>query len=90
MERFNLRNLNDVEAKEEYQDKMSNRFAPLERSDDDDDDDDDGGGGGGDDDVDISGAWEDITENTKASATESIRHCELKQHETWFDEEFSM
>jgi hypothetical protein len=39
MERFNLRNLIDVEVKEFYQVKISNRFAGLENFDDDDDDD---------------------------------------------------
>jgi hypothetical protein len=39
MERFNLRNLNDVEIKEMYQVKISNRFAVFENLDDDDDDD---------------------------------------------------
>jgi len=43
-ERFNVKNLNDVEVKEQYQVKISNRFAALENL----------GGGGGD--VDISRA----------------------------------
>jgi hypothetical protein len=30
MERFNLKKLNDVEAKEQFRDKVSNRFAALE------------------------------------------------------------
>jgi hypothetical protein len=30
MERFNLKKLNDVEVKEKYQVKISNRFAALE------------------------------------------------------------
>jgi hypothetical protein len=49
-------------------------FAVLENLDDDDDDD-----------VDISGAWERIREDTKASATESLGYCELKQQKSWFD-----
>jgi hypothetical protein len=42
-----------------------------------------------DDDVDISGAWESITEAIKASAMESIGYYELKQHEPWFEKECS-
>jgi hypothetical protein len=41
MERFNIKKLNDVEVKEQYQAKISNRFAALENDDDDDDDNDD-------------------------------------------------
>jgi hypothetical protein len=85
MERFNLKKLNDVEIKEQYQAKVSNRFTLLENL-----DDDDGGGGGDasaavddDDDVDINRAWENITENKKASATDSLGYYELKQHKPW-------
>jgi len=49
MERFNFKNLNDVEVKDQYQDKIPSRFVVLENMDDDDDDD-----------VDISKAWESI------------------------------
>jgi hypothetical protein len=35
MERFSIKKLNDVEVKEEYQDKISNRFATLENLDND-------------------------------------------------------
>jgi hypothetical protein len=37
MERFNLKKLNDVKVKEQYQVKISSRFAALENLDDDDD-----------------------------------------------------
>jgi hypothetical protein len=47
MERSNLRKLNDVDVREEYQVKIWNRFVAFENFDDDDDDDDD-------DDVDIN------------------------------------
>jgi hypothetical protein len=43
MERFNLRDLSDVEVKVQFQVKISNRFAALENLHDDDDDDDDVG-----------------------------------------------
>jgi hypothetical protein len=36
MERFNLKKLNDVEVKKQYQVKISNRFATLENLDHDD------------------------------------------------------
>jgi hypothetical protein len=35
MERFNLKKLNEVESKEQYQVQISNRFTPLENLDDD-------------------------------------------------------
>jgi hypothetical protein len=41
MKGFNLRKLNDVEVKEQYQVKISNKFAVLEDLNDDDDHDDD-------------------------------------------------
>jgi hypothetical protein len=41
MERINLKKLNDVEVKEQYQVKISNRFAAVENLDDDDSDSDD-------------------------------------------------
>jgi hypothetical protein len=36
---------------------------------------------------DINMAWENIKENIKTSAKESIGLHELKQHKPWFDEE---
>jgi len=70
MERFNLKKLNDVEVKEQYQVKISNRFSALENVDDDDDDDDD--------DVNNSTDWGSIIENMKASAGQSV-HYELNR-----------
>jgi hypothetical protein len=73
VERFNLRMLNDMEVKEQYEVKISNKTVALENLDD------SGGGGGGgddddddddDDDVDISRGWESIRKNIKVSATE--------------------
>jgi hypothetical protein len=71
--RFNLKKLNDVEVKEEYQIKISNRFAALENL--------------NDYDVDIIRAWENFGENIKALVTESVSCYELKHHRPWFDEE---
>ena len=36
---------------------------------------------------DINRAWENIKENIKTSAKESLGLQELKQHKPWFDEE---
>jgi hypothetical protein len=74
MHRFDLRKLNDVEVKEQYQVKITNRFAALEKSDDN---------------VDLNRAWENIRENIKTSAQESLGHYELQQRKPWFDDECS-
>jgi len=39
------------------------------------------------DDEDINRAWENIKENIKTSAKESLGLQELKQHKPWFDKE---
>ena len=36
---------------------------------------------------DIKGPWENIKENIKTSAKDSLGLYELKQHKPWFDEE---
>jgi hypothetical protein len=58
-------NLKDLNerVREQHQVKISNRHAVLENLDD----------------VDISRAWESITENMKTSATESLDYYEFKQ-----------
>jgi len=56
MDSFNFRTLNDGEVKEQYQIKISNRFAALEELDDDDDA--------------INRVSESIRDNIWASATE--------------------
>jgi hypothetical protein len=71
-ERFNLRKLNELEVRKQYQIEFSNRFAALENlrySED------------------INRAWENIKENIKNSAKESLGLQESKQHKHWFDEE---
>jgi hypothetical protein len=50
LEKFNLRELNELEVKKEYQIEITNRFAALENSGDD---------------KDINRAWENIKENNK-------------------------
>jgi hypothetical protein len=71
-ERFNLRKLKEQEVKEKYQIEITNRFAAFEDL--------DGEG-------DINRSWENIKENIKTSAKESIELHELKQHKPWFDKE---
>jgi hypothetical protein len=42
-----------------------------------------------DDNLDTNRAWENIRENIKISAKESLGHYELQQHKPWFDDECS-
>jgi hypothetical protein len=62
----------ELEVREHYQIKVSNRFAALENLSDGED---------------INRAWENITENIKTSAKQSLVLYELQQHKPWFDEE---
>ena len=71
-ERFNLRKLKELEVKKQYQIEIKNRFSAL---------------GNISDDGYINRAWENIKENIKTSAKESLGLLELKQHKPWFDEE---
>jgi hypothetical protein len=72
VERFNLKQLNEEEVKEQYQVTIKNKFAALENLDDN---------------RDINRAWETIRENISISAKESIGLCESQSYKTWFDEE---
>ena len=69
---YNLRKLNELEVRKHYQIQITNRFAALGNLSDDDD---------------ISRAWENIKENIKTLAKESLGLHKLKQHKPWFDEE---
>jgi hypothetical protein len=69
-ERFNLKNLHEIEGKEQFRVGFSNRFAALE----------DLSAG-----MEISSAWETIGENIKISAKESLSYFELKNRKPWFD-----
>ena len=64
-ERFNLRKLNEPEVKEKYQIEITNRFAALENLNVDED---------------VNRAWENIKENIKTTAKESLGLYELKRH----------
>jgi len=73
VESFNLRKLNELEFRKEYQIAISKRCAALENLSDSED---------------INRAWENTEENIKTSAMKRVRLCELKQHEPWFAEEY--
>ena len=70
-ERFNIRKLNELDIRK-HQIEVSNRFSPLENLSDRED---------------INRAWENIKDNIKTSATDSLGLHELKQHKPWFDDE---
>ncbi|PNF21971.1 hypothetical protein B7P43_G17907 [Cryptotermes secundus] len=71
MERFNLKKLNEVAAKEQYHVEISNRFAALENLDT------EGA---------VNKTWETIRENIKMSAKESLGYYKPKKHKPWFNE----
>jgi hypothetical protein len=71
-ERFNLRQLIELEVRKQYQIEIINRSGALENLSDDED---------------INRAWENVKENIKTSAKDSTGLHELKQHKPWFDEE---
>jgi len=73
-ERFNLRKLNELEVRKQYQIEITNRFETLEKLSDSED---------------MNRAWENVKENIKTSAKESLVLHELKQHKPWFGEECS-
>jgi hypothetical protein len=71
-ERFNLTKLNELDVRKQNQIEISNRFVALENLSDSED---------------INRAWENIQENNKPSAKESLGLTDWKQHKPWFDEE---
>jgi phosphoglycolate phosphatase-like HAD superfamily hydrolase len=64
-QKFDLRKLDDAEVKEQYQVKITNRFAALENFDDN---------------VDMNRAWENVRENIRDSAKGGVGHYVLHQH----------
>jgi hypothetical protein len=60
-----LRKLNKLEVRKQYQTEIANRFAALENLSDEED---------------IHGAWENMKENNKTSAKESLGLHEFKLH----------
>jgi hypothetical protein len=71
MERFNLKNLKEVEGKEQYRIEVSNRFAALEALDAE---------------VEINSAWETIPDNIKISGKGSPGRYRLRKHKPWSHE----
>jgi restriction endonuclease S subunit len=71
MERFNLKNSNEVEGKGQFRVEVSSRFSALENLDAE---------------VDINSAWETTRENIKMSVRNSLGYFELKKHKPWFNE----
>ena len=71
-ERFNLGKLSEPEGMKQYPIEIKNRIAAL---------------GNLSDNKDINMARENIKENIKISAKESLGLHKLKQHTPWFDEE---
>jgi len=63
--------LSELEGRKQNQIKIWKRFADLENVNDSED---------------INKAWENIKENIKTSAKESLDLYELKQRKPWFDE----
>jgi hypothetical protein len=73
-ERFNVKKLNKWDVKEQYQVTIRNKFAALENSEDS---------------GDINREWDNIRENIKIPAQESLGYCESKHCKLWLDEECS-
>ena len=71
-QRFNLRKLNEPEVREQYQIKITNRFAALENANDYED---------------VNRTWESIKDNIQTSVEESPVVHELKHNKAWFEEE---
>ena len=63
-----------LKIRKQYQLEISNRFTALEKLRDSED---------------IKRVWQNIKQNIKTSAKDSLGLYELKQHKTWFDEECS-
>ena len=71
-QKFDLRKLNELEVRKQYQIQVTNRFAALENVSES---------------KDISRAWGNVKDNIKTSATDILGLYELKQHQQWFDRE---
>jgi hypothetical protein len=74
VERFNLKKLSEREFRKQFQIEISNRFEALENLNDSED---------------VNRYWENIRENIKISAKETLGLYGQKQHKPWFDEECS-
>jgi hypothetical protein len=72
VERFNLRKLNELDFRKEYQIEILKGFTGLESLSDGEN---------------INRVWENVEENIKISAEESLGRQKLEQHIPWSDEE---
>ena len=70
-ERFNIRKLNELVVRKQYQNEITNRFSALENLSDEEY---------------MNKAWEHNKKNIKTSTKESLGLHEFKQHKPWFDE----
>jgi hypothetical protein len=71
VERINPKKLSEMEVRKQFQIGLTKRFAALEDLNDSED---------------INMAWENIKENIKVSAKETLGLCGWKQHKPWLDE----
>jgi hypothetical protein len=71
MERFNFKELNEIEGKEQFLVEVSNRFATLDDFDAE---------------AEINSDWETIREKIKISDKEILGYFELMNDKPWFDE----
>jgi hypothetical protein len=74
VENFNLKKVSEMEVRKQFQIEISNRFSALENLNDSED---------------INSVWENIKENIKISAKETLGLYGQKQHKPGFDEECS-
>jgi ribosomal protein S25 len=74
VERFKLRKLSEMDIGKQYQIKISNSSAALENLSDSED---------------INRAWDNIKENIKTRAKESLGLYKLQQHNPWLEKEGS-
>jgi bifunctional DNA-binding transcriptional regulator/antitoxin component of YhaV-PrlF toxin-antitoxin module len=74
VKRFNIKRLSEMKVRKQFQIEISNRFEALENLNDSED---------------INRASENIRENIKISAKETLGLYRQKQHKLWFDEERS-
>jgi hypothetical protein len=73
-ERFKVKKINEADVKEQYQLTTRNKSSALENLQDS---------------GDFNRAWDNIRENIKILAQESLGYCESKHCKPWFDEECS-
>jgi len=72
VDRFNLRKINELEVRKQYQIDNTNRFVVFENLCDS---------------KDMNRTWENIKEEVNITAKESLCLYETKQQKPWFDEE---